>query len=189
MKKILLFIIIIFFVCGCGKVQNTTTSSVVDSHEEELVETIHTLSQEEQDDSVFKEAFITITDFIFYDGTIQGKKFQDLKQEAKDQILRIYRVMEEKMEEKYPGYQDKFSQKAKDSYESLYGKTLILRKIILDEYKEKIGEESYQNMVDSYQEGVNSLQDVYDEYQPKMKEEYENVKDRFSSWYQEFKES
>ncbi len=194
MKKICFLCLLLLFLVGCGRVQNTSTvhEPVVSGREiyeeDEVASEIKKFNLEE-DENVFKKSFILVTDFIFYDGEIHGKKFGDLKETSKNQILEAYQEMQRRMEQYYPGYQEDLSKKTKNSYELLYEKTILLRNKIIEEYQEYIGEDNYQNMIDSYEEGKDSLQDVYQEYKPKVVDEYEEMKEKFSSWYQEYKES
>ena len=56
--------------------------------------------------SSLKESFITLTDFIFYGGTINNKTFNELTDEVKIQVLTYYNNLNNKIDEKYPGLRD-----------------------------------------------------------------------------------
>ena len=53
-----------------------------------------------------KKTFITLTDFIFYDGTIKGKTFKELSTEAQEKILELYEKLDEKIESVFPNYKE-----------------------------------------------------------------------------------
>lgn len=189
MKKYILICITILILCGCSR-ENASSNDVSKREileDKEIIQDIENLKKDE-DENLFKKSFVMMTDFIFYEGEINGKTFHELRQESKDKILEIYQEMEEKIEEKYPGFSDEVSHKTKNSYEFLYEKSILLREKIIQEYQDKVGKENYQNVVDSYQEGKESIQNVIEEYEPIVIDEYESIKNRFSSWYQEYKE-
>ena len=54
----------------------------------------------------FKEYFITITDFIFYDKEIKGYTFDELSGTAKAKIIFIALKIDNKIEEYIPGYKE-----------------------------------------------------------------------------------
>ena len=45
-----------------------------------------------------KDSFVIIVDFLFYDGTIQGKKFKDLSNTAKLKVLKLFFFIDDKIE-------------------------------------------------------------------------------------------
>lgn len=69
-----------------------------------------------------KEKFITFVDFIFYDGEIKGKKFNDLKASAKAKVIYYTLLMDAKIDSKWPGYKDNISSKYKDIKAKLVAK-------------------------------------------------------------------
>lgn len=56
-----------------------------------------------------KVRFITIVDFLFYNGTIKGYTLNDLSSKAKLQVLKIALSIDSKIEEYYPGYKESIS--------------------------------------------------------------------------------
>ena len=53
-----------------------------------------------------KIRFISIVDFLFYNGTIKGYTLNDLSSKAKLQVLKIALSIDSKIEEYYPGYKE-----------------------------------------------------------------------------------
>ena len=68
-----------------------------------------------------KEYFITIVDFIFYDGKIKGHTFNDLSSTAKLKIISIALKIDNKIEEYIPGYKETISSNgSKEKLVTLY---------------------------------------------------------------------
>jgi hypothetical protein len=143
-----------------------------------------------------RNTFITLTDFIFYDGEIKGKKFSDLTLECKTKIIEIYISIDSKIEEKFPNYKDNIKTSSSNTYNNLANKTTELKNKLLEEYKNYVGEDNYNNLIDSYYEDKSNLESTINEYSPyieeakeKSKSVYESVKEKISNWYKEYKES
>jgi len=56
--------------------------------------------------SSIKEHFVTIIDFLFYNGTIYDKTFNELSDQAKIQILKASLYIDSKIDTLFPGYKD-----------------------------------------------------------------------------------
>ena len=67
-----------------------------------------------------KDGFVTIIDFLFYDGTIKGKKFSDLSSTAKLKVLKLFFFIDEKVENHFPEYKEELGKK----YESIKEKAI-----------------------------------------------------------------
>ena len=127
MKKFFLLFMVVLTLCGCSREKSISSniSKKEVSEEEEIVRSIESMKQS-RDENTLKKSFVRLTDFIFYDGEINGKTFQEFQKESKDKILEIYQEMVESIEKKYPGISDEVSHKAKNSYEFLYEKSILL---------------------------------------------------------------
>lgn len=164
---------------------------------EQKIETITTKDTlTETDQITLKNTFITLTDFIFYGGTIKGKTFTELTTEAKEKVLTIYETIDTKIETKYPGYKETIKDNGTKIYSTVKEKTVELKDTLVSNYKDYVGEEAYNTTIDRYEEGKSNLKEVYEIYEPtietvkeKTKEKYNETKDKVSSWYQEWKES
>jgi len=75
--------------------------------------------EKSKDENVLKEGFIKIVDFLFYDGTINGYRFDDLTSEAKLKIMKIALSLDKKIDEYFPGYKESISSGAKKAYNSV----------------------------------------------------------------------
>ena len=73
-----------------------------------------------------KEYFITIVDFIFYDGKIKGHTFNDLSSTAKLKIISIALKIDNKIEEYIPGYKETISSNGIKIYNNVKEKLVTL---------------------------------------------------------------
>lgn len=174
------------------------------SYISEVEQEVETLAQEQQNSKSVKEkledTFITLTDFIFYGGSIKGVTFQELTDSAKESVLTLYEKIDSTIESKFPNYKEDIKSTAKKSYTTVVSKASELKDTIISKYKEKVGEEAYNNVVDSFTEDKNRFQDAYTPYVEKGKEIGSQAIEKgkkavgsaigkLDSWYQGFKES
>lgn len=140
-----------------------------------------------------KRHFITLADFIFYDGKIKGKTFDDLSDEAKEKVLNTFDKVDNNIEEVIPGYKETIKKASKKAYTNVKEKAKELKDSIINKYREEVGEEAYNNTVKAYEEDTDNLKNAYSKVYEKVKEKsssaYHKAKDHVSSWYSDFKES
>lgn len=120
-----------------------------------------------------KEYFITLVDFIFYDGEIKGIKFDDLKEESKEAIYEEFCEMDELIMILAPNYKENISEKyevVKDFTQGIYYKSL-------DKIKEYIGEERYDKIGEFKDAAKEKLSDTKDKAKSKIKNLYEDWRD------------
>ena len=67
-----------------------------------------------------KSGFITLVDFLFYDGTIKGKKFKELTNAAKIKVLKAAIIIDSKLDNHFPNYKSNLAAK----YQNLKSKAL-----------------------------------------------------------------
>ena len=60
-----------------------------------------------------KEKFVTVVDFLFYDGVIGGVTFNELTTSTKLKILEVALKIDQKLEMKFPGYKESISANGK----------------------------------------------------------------------------
>ena len=181
----------------------TTKEEEVVSYVSDVEERISNLNTERTDTTMKKKlenTFITLTDFIFYDGTIKGMTFDELTNTAKQEILDLYETIDSKIESYFPHYKENITSSAKKGYTTTVTKAKKLKDEIITKYKETIGEEEYNNVVSNIEKDKNRFQDAYTPYVEKGKdvasqaiekgkEVWNTTKDKLDSWYQDFKES
>ena len=97
--------------------QSLFTDTSKASSEEEVVSYVEEVSDEvervvssgEDNKSVkekLEDTFITLTDFIFYNGTIKGVTFDELTDSAKEKVLTAYEKIDSKIESYFPNYKE-----------------------------------------------------------------------------------
>lgn len=140
-----------------------------------------------------KESFITLTDFIFYEGTINGITFNELSTSVKEKVIEVYETIDKKIESVWPNYKETIKSTATKIYTNLKAKTIELKDELLNKYKESVGESAYNESVKVFEDDINRLkestQPTIDYAKEKSQEAYASIKDKASSWYENFKES
>lgn len=148
------------------------------------------------DENILKNTFITLTDFIFYDREIKKTKFKDLTSSVKEKVLNIYEEIDSKIENKFPGYKENIKSNSLRTYNNIKDKLDDLRNNILNNYKNSVGEDEFNDTIDSFNEGKESMNDTINTYKPyveeskaKAKEYIAQKKDELNDWYQQYKNS
>ncbi|MCM1370620.1 MAG: hypothetical protein NC181_01840 [Clostridium sp.] len=134
-----------------------------------------------------KNVFITVVDFIFYDGTIKGITFDDLSDTAKEVILKDASTIDELIMKKFPDYKENIS----DSTSKAYNKAAELIKKGSDNIKEfskeKLGEDNYNKIKEFKDKFKNASSDVWQDMKEDTKDIYESSKEKIKNWYGKFK--
>ncbi len=140
-----------------------------------------------------KKTFITLTDFIFYDGTIKGKTFKELSTEAQEKILELYEKLDEKIESVFPNYKEDIKDTSTKTYSKVKEMAKSLKETIKNAYIERVGEDTYQKEMEIIEKAkdkvVEKTTPIISNAKDKAKETYEKTKDRLDEWYKNFKES
>ncbi len=136
-----------------------------------------------------KKSFITLTDFIFYGGTINNKTFNELTDEVKIQVLTYYDNLNNKIDEKYPGLREEIKEQGTRTYTNIKERTIELKDKVLNSYKEKVGEEAYNELVKTINDDLERYKESVAPVEEKIGEAYQNTKNKLDTWYQKFKES
>lgn len=139
--------------------------------------------------SSLKECFITLTDFIFYGGTINNKTFNELTDEVKIQVLTYYNNLNNKIDEKYHGLREEIKKQSSKTYTNIKERTIELKDKVLNSYKEKVGEEAYNELVKTINDDLERYKESVAPVEEKIGEAYQNTKNKLDTWYQKFKES
>lgn len=134
-----------------------------------------------------KATFITIVDFLFYDGTIKGVTFNELTDAGKQKVLELANKIDVKLEEKAPGYKDKIS----SSTSSAYNKASEIIKngaSSLNSFaKEKLGDENYNSIIDAKDELVKYSKNALNLVGSAGSKLFSSTKDKLNDWYKNFK--
>lgn len=215
MKRLFIMVLIsTIIITGCSK--PTTEVKATDKYEynlieEEVIETdeefvtyinnieqeVTTITEKEEvtaeDQKVLENTFITLTDFIFYDGEINGVTFDELTDSAKEKVLDLYDKIDTKIESVFPNYKENIASTSKDVYANIKKEITELKDKIKDKYIDKHGQENYDNLENAYNESKETLKDsaksTYETLKDVSTEFYENTKNKAENWYKNYKES
>ena len=140
-----------------------------------------------------KKTFITLTDFIFYDGTIKGKTFKELSSEAQEKVLELYEKLDSKIESVFPNYKEEIKDTSTKTYSKVKEKAKELKEKIKSIYIERVGEDTYQKEMEIIENTKDKLVEkaspIISDVKDKAKETYTKTKDKLDKWYKNFKES
>lgn len=134
-----------------------------------------------------KGVFVSIVDFLFYDGKINGVTFNELTDSGKQKVLAIASKVDNAIESKIPGYKETISDTASNAFNKASEVIKSGANNLNNFAREKLGEENYQSIIDAKDElvyytknAINFLGDVSGKV-------FNSVKDKLDSWYQDFK--
>lgn len=134
-----------------------------------------------------KGVFVSIVDFLFYDGEINGVTFDELTDSGKQKVLAIASKVDGAIESKIPGYKETISDTASSAFNKASEVIRSGANNLNNFAREKLGEENYQSIIDAKDElvyytknAINFLGDVGGKV-------FNSVKDKLDSWYQDFK--
>ena len=138
-----------------------------------------------------REYFIKSVDFIFYDSEINGITYDELKEDAKEELFDEFCEMDELVSSVSPDYKENLSNK----YEIVKDFTKEKYYYSLDKIKEYIGEEEYDKigeLKDSTKEKITNFkddhQDEIDSAKEKIEEKSDEYKLKLKNWYEDYKE-
>lgn len=157
---------------------------------DELNNTLKNIEESTQDENFKDKAsstFISIVDFLFYDGTIKGISFDELTEKGKEKVLEISSKIDVKLEEKCPGYKEKISNSTSKAYQKASKIIKKGAKNINDFAKSAIGDENYQAIIDAKDELVKYSKESLNYVTGAGSKVFNNTKEKLNEWYQNFK--
>lgn len=157
---------------------------------DELNNTLKNIEESTQDENFKDKAsstFISIVDFLFYDGTIKGISFDELTEKGKEKVLEISSKIDVKLEEKCPGYKEKISNSTSKAYQKASKIIKKGAKNINDFAKSALGDENYQTIIDAKDELVKYSKESLNYVTGAGSKVFNNTKEKLNEWYQNFK--
>ena len=157
---------------------------------DELNNTLKNIEESTQDENFKDKAsstFISIVDFLFYDGTIKGVTFDELTEKGKEKVLEISSKIDVKLEEKCPGYKEKISNSTSKAYQKASKLLKKGAKNINDFAKNALGDENYQAIIDAKDELVKYSKESLNYVTGAGSKVFNNTKEKLNEWYQNFK--
>lgn len=176
-------------------VSNNTEVNTYSSNDEVVINSLESsltkINNGSTSDSSFSDSakgvFVSIVDFLFYDGEINGVTFDELTDSGKQKVLEIASKVDNAIESKIPGYKETISDTASKAFNKASEVIKSGANNLNNFAREKLGEENYQSIIDAKDElvyytknAINFLGDVGGKV-------FNSVKDKLDSWYQDFK--
>ena len=146
--------------------------------------------KKEADESIkdkLKGTFITVVDFLFYDSEINGIKFDDLTEGAKQNILETVSSIDNKIMTKYPNYKEEISSATKSAYNKASELIKKGANNIKEFSKEKLGEENYNAIINAKDELVYYTKNAVSIIGDIAGSIWETGKSKIKTWYENFK--
>ena len=141
-----------------------------------------------------KQAIITIVDFLFYDGEINGVTYDELSDSAKENVLALVAKIDDTIESKVPGYKDTINDAATQA------KIAVLMGLIkgyseLDDFLyDHLDSEDYSKLIDAEINAittafkvVNTVSEKAADVKESTSDALDNLKTKADSWYQNWK--
>ena len=157
---------------------------------DELNNTLNNIEKSTQDENFKDKAsstFISIVDFLFYDGTIKGISFDELTEKGKEKVLEIASKIDVKLEEKCPGYKEKISNNTSKAYQKASEIIKKGAKNINAFAKNALGDDNYQAIIDAKDELVKYSKESLNYVTGAGSKVFNNTKEKLNEWYQNFK--
>ena len=134
--------------------------------------------------STVKDKFVTLVDFIFYDGTISGRTYKELSATSKLKVLQLFLKIDHKIEEKIPGYKESISTTGNKVYTNAKDKALELYFDLTTNACSKD-----QNLCNTAKDGLRDLKESFSLTWSFIKEISGVGIRRLESWYKIWKET
>lgn len=134
-----------------------------------------------------KATFISIVDFLFYDGEINGVTFDELSDSGKKKVLEIASSIDSAIENKFPGYKETISDKASNAFNKASELIKKGANDLNDFAREKLGEDNYQSIIDAKDELVYYTKNAINFIGDVSSSLWNSAKDKLDNWYQNFK--
>ena len=161
---------------------NTSSNNVTTkSADEAVLKYVNTVKQDADQGitDTLKSGFITVVDFLFYNGEIAGHTFNELTTSAKLEVLKAALWIDDKIDSVFPGYKETISNGANKVYTSV--KNLIVSTYLdittsICEANSSLcaqAKEDFQSLKDSFGLTWNFLKDLASSGLDKLKNWYE----------------
>ena len=170
-----------------SKPNYSTKDNTVINEMNNTLDSIDTESNSSNFSDKSKATFISIVDFLFYDGTIKGITFNELTDDGKQKVLEIANKIAVKLEEVSPGYKDKISSTTSNAYNKASEIIKNGASSLNNFAKEKLGDENYNSIIDAKDELVKYSKNALNLVGSAGSKLFSSTKDKLNDWYQNFK--
>ena len=126
-----------------------------------------------------KQGFTQIVDFLFYNGAIKGKTFEQLSDETKLKVLKLCYTIDSKIEKKYPDYKEEIKDTTTSIKEKILSSYLDITTTLCTSNEEacQSAKEGLKEMKESFSLTWNSIKNMSGKYLSKLKSWYEVWRD------------
>lgn len=170
------------------KSTKTTSPSSISSDDTEIVsyfsseyDTVSTYSNDQSFKEKAKNKFITFVDFIFYDGEIKGKKFNELTAASKAKVIYYTLLLDAKIDSKWPDYKKNIGNKYNDIKARLVAKYMEITTSICENNQDNCA-----NVKNDFAILKKSIGLTWDVVKKAFSYAYNNGKDKLVKWYEVF---
>ena len=130
-----------------------------------------------------KEKFVTLVDFLFYDGEIKGKTFKELSNKTKLKVLEIFLKIDNKLDNKFPNYKENISNTGNKVYTNVKTKAI---ETYLNLTTEICANDA--NLCESAKEGLRTLKESFSLTWDFIKEMSGVGLTKLKNWYEIWRE-
>ena len=157
---------------------NNVTSKSADEAVLEYVNTIQSDADKGITDTL-KSGFITVVDFLFYNGKIAGHTFNELTTSAKLEVLKAALWIDDKIDNVFPGYKETISNGANKVYTSI-------KNLIVNAYLDITSNicENHDDLCTSAKEGFQDLKESFGLTWEFLKDLASSGLDKLKNWYE-----
>ena len=153
---------------------------------EDIEEILNSEASQEIKDKV-KGTFITVVDFIFYEGEIKGIKFDDLTEGAKQNILETATTVDNMIMSKFPNYKEEISSTVTNAYNKASELIKKGANNVSEFSKEKLGEDNYNAIIEAKDELVYYTKNAIEVVGEFAGTVWDKGKEKVKNWYENFK--
>lgn len=172
------------------KEESTSLSSKDNLVISELNSSLTSINKNANDKDFSKKAkatFISIVDFLFYDGTIKGVTFNELTEKGKTEVLKLANKIDTALEEKSPGYKETISATTSKAYKKASQIIKDSANDINNFAKESLGDENYNSIIEAKDELLLYSKNALNFITGNGSKILNDTKNKLNDWYQDFK--
>lgn len=145
---------------------------------------IDTYSTDKAIGESIKNGFVTVVDFLFYDGKIYGKTFDELSDNAKLKVLKLALSIDKKIEEYFPTYKEYISSAGSKIYTNVKEKVISTYLDITTKVCE-----NHQDLCDSAKKGLADMKKSFSFTWDMIKEISGVGISKLKAWYEVWKDA
>lgn len=165
------------------------------SNEDEVISFLENVSNKADEwtlsdkfSSVKEDVTSGVATFILFmsgDSTIGGYTFSSLTEAGKQKVEVLFMKMDNKLENKFPGYKNKIGEKWDVVKKFTSEKYNIIKKKVKNYIVEKVGEENYEEALNNFSAGFKDMKDSFSNTFDYIGDKAGDLKDKVVDWAKE----